>query len=57
MSASAPAQYDRALLLAVPATLFMLLLFIYPFIYGLMLSFTPKDGGHHLTNRSIVINH
>src|SRR5436309_6866116 len=44
MSASAPAQYDRALLLADPATLFMLLLFIYPFIYGLALSFTPPKG-------------
>jgi len=38
------AQFDRALLLAVPATLFMLLLFIYPFIYGLLLSFTPPQG-------------
>jgi putative spermidine/putrescine transport system permease protein len=34
-------QFDRILLLAVPATLFMLLLFIYPFIYGLLLSFAP----------------
>ena len=39
------APFDRALLLAVPATLFMLLLFIYPFIYGLLLSFTPVEGG------------
>src|SRR5947208_7532148 len=49
MSAAAPTSsarlpFDRALLLAIPATLFMLLLFIYPFIYGLALSFTPpKD--------------
>ena len=38
-------QFDRALLLVVPATLFMLLLFIYPFVYGLVLSFEPKEGG------------
>jgi len=37
-------HFDRALLLAVPATLFMLLLFIYPFLYGLTLSFTPPKG-------------
>lgn len=37
--------FDRALLLVVPAALFMLLLFIYPFVYGLVLSFEPKDGG------------
>jgi putative spermidine/putrescine transport system permease protein len=39
------APFDRVLLLVVPATLFMLLLFIYPFIYGLVLSFEPKQGG------------
>ncbi|HKP67056.1 MAG TPA: ABC transporter permease, partial [Casimicrobiaceae bacterium] len=39
------APFDRALLLVVPATLFMLLLFIYPFIYGLLLSFEPAQGG------------
>ena len=37
--------FDRALLLVVPAAAFMLLLFIYPFIYGLLLSFNPKEGG------------
>jgi putative spermidine/putrescine transport system permease protein len=37
--------FDRALLLVVPAALFMLLLFIYPFVYGLVLSFEPKEGG------------
>src|SRR5690348_1501470 len=37
--------FDRSLLLVVPATVFMLSLFIYPFLYGLMLSFTPKEGG------------
>ncbi len=31
-----------ALLLVAPAALFMLLLFIYPFLYGLVLSFTAE---------------
>jgi putative spermidine/putrescine transport system permease protein len=39
------AGFDRTLLLLLPATLFMVLVFIYPFVYGLMLSFTPTDGG------------
>ena len=39
------APFDRALLLVAPATLFMLLLFIYPFVYGLVLSFEPPKGG------------
>ena len=34
-------QLDRAVLLVVPAAAFMLLLFVYPFIYGLLLSFRP----------------
>jgi len=42
---AARAPMDRSLLLVAPATLFMLLLFVYPFLYGLVLSFTPKDGG------------
>ena len=36
---------DPALLLVVPAAAFMLLLFVYPFLYGLLLSFNPKEGG------------
>jgi putative spermidine/putrescine transport system permease protein len=36
---------DRGLLLAAPAVLFVLLLFVYPFLYGLMLSFQPQHGG------------
>ncbi|HVO90707.1 MAG TPA: sugar ABC transporter permease [Casimicrobiaceae bacterium] len=40
-----PSQSDRALLLVVPATVFMLALFIYPFLYGLLLSFEPTQGG------------
>ena len=44
---SAPSRlpFDRALLLVVPAAAFMLLLFVYPFLYGLALSFNPKQGG------------
>jgi putative spermidine/putrescine transport system permease protein len=46
MAAAAPllarAQFDRALWLVVPAAAFMLLLFVYPFLYGLLLSFEPK---------------
>ncbi|MEO8566328.1 MAG: ABC transporter permease, partial [Betaproteobacteria bacterium] len=44
-SAAARAPFDRTLLLVMPAAAFMLLLFIYPFIYGLLLSFNPKNGG------------
>ena len=32
-------------LLVLPGVLFVLALFIYPFIYGLVLSFQPKQGG------------
>ena len=39
------AAFDRALFLVVPAAAFMLLLFVYPFLYGLVLSFNPKEGG------------
>jgi putative spermidine/putrescine transport system permease protein len=39
------APFDRVLLLVVPAAAFMLLLFVYPFLYGLVLSFNPKAGG------------
>lgn len=37
--------FDGLTLLVVPAILFVLLLFIYPFLYGLFLSFEPKAGG------------
>src|SRR5207248_2883690 len=39
------APFDRTLLLILPAAAFMVLLFVYPFLYGLMLSFEPKEGG------------
>ena len=46
-SSSAPLArpaFDRTLLLVLPATAFMFLLFVYPFLYGLGLSFDPKEG-------------
>ena len=36
---------DSVTLLVLPGVVFVLALFIYPFLYGLFLSFTPKDGG------------
>ncbi len=43
---------DSLTLLVLPAVLFLLALFIYPFLYGLWLSFQPKAGGGALTNYS-----
>jgi putative spermidine/putrescine transport system permease protein len=37
--------YDGTTLLVIPAVGFLLLLFVYPFLYGLFLSFRPKAGG------------
>jgi putative spermidine/putrescine transport system permease protein len=36
---------DRNLLLLLPAAVFVLTLFVYPFAYGVGLSFQPKNGG------------
>jgi putative spermidine/putrescine transport system permease protein len=36
---------DGVTLLVIPGVVFVLALFIYPFLYGLFLSFTPKQGG------------
>lgn len=36
---------DGLTLLVLPAVFFLLALFIYPFLYGLVLSFNPKAGG------------
>jgi len=36
---------DSSLLLLIPAAVFVILLFIYPFVYGIGLSFQPKSGG------------
>ncbi|MFI2346107.1 ABC transporter permease [Streptomyces sp. NPDC019443] len=41
---------DRTLLLLTPGTLFLVLLFCYPFLYGLQLSFQPQEGGGALAN-------
>ena len=42
---AAERQLNRTALLAVPGILVVLLLFIYPFLHGLVLSFEPKEGG------------
>lgn len=63
MSARAPASlslaktlrahgFDATTALVLPCALLMLALFVYPFCYGLVLSFHPKDGsllGNYLT--------
>jgi len=36
---------DGVTLLVLPCVLFVVALFVYPFLYGLVLSFQPKDGG------------
>jgi putative spermidine/putrescine transport system permease protein len=36
---------DGVTLLVLPAVLFVILLFVYPFLYGFVLSFQPKAGG------------
>lgn len=41
---------DRTLLLLVPGLVFIVVLFLYPFLYGLGLSFTPDQGGGPFAN-------
>lgn len=41
---------DRSLLLLLPGVVFIAVLFIYPFLYGLQLSFTPAQGGGPFAN-------
>lgn len=44
-------RFNKSILfLLLPSLLFLLLLFIYPFIYGIYLSFTTKTGGLTLDN-------
>ena len=43
-AAQRPAILDSAWLLAGPAVLALLLLFVYPFLYGFGLSFSPNEG-------------
>lgn len=42
--------FDSVTLLLVPAIALMIGLFVYPFAYGLWISFHPKDGGGALAN-------
>jgi putative spermidine/putrescine transport system permease protein len=37
--------FDSVTLLVLPGVVFVLALFVYPFLYGLVLSFQPKEGG------------
>jgi putative spermidine/putrescine transport system permease protein len=46
---------DGITLLVVPAVLFVLALFIYPFVYGLLLSFSPREG-HWLANYAVFFS-
>src|SRR5690606_27980243 len=41
---------DGVTLLILPALLFVVSVFIYPFLYGLVLSFSPLEGGGWLAN-------
>lgn len=41
---------DRSLWLLLPAVAFIIVLFLYPFLYGLQLSFQPEKGGGALAN-------
>jgi putative spermidine/putrescine transport system permease protein len=41
---------DRAALLVAPAAALMVLLFVYPFLHGLWLSFRPADGSSIIAN-------
>ncbi len=43
---------DRTLWLLVPGVLFVVLLFAYPVLYGLQLSFQPSEGGSPFANYS-----
>jgi putative spermidine/putrescine transport system permease protein len=43
---------DRTLLLVLPGLLFVIVLFVYPVLYGLQLSFQPKEGGSPFANYS-----
>jgi putative spermidine/putrescine transport system permease protein len=43
--AARPPLLDSSWLLVGPAVLFLLLLFVYPFLYGFALSFQPDQGG------------
>jgi putative spermidine/putrescine transport system permease protein len=42
--------FDAVTLLVIPAAIFSLMLFVYPFAFGFIDSFTPKAGGDWLAN-------
>jgi putative spermidine/putrescine transport system permease protein len=46
----AAAPRDTKAWLVTPALIFILALFVYPFVYGLVLSFQPTNGGSALAN-------
>ena len=46
---------DGVTLLVLPAVLFLLVLFVYPFLYGLVLSFEPKEGGWLANYRTLLL--
>jgi putative spermidine/putrescine transport system permease protein len=50
MNATLPAPRDAKAWLVAPALIFILALFVYPFTYGLVLSFQPMNGGSALAN-------
>jgi len=43
---------DRTLLLVLPGLLFVVVLFVYPVLYGIQLSFQPTEGGGPFANYS-----
>lgn len=47
---------DNVTLLVLPAVLFVLALFVYPFIYGLMLSLEPKQGDWYANYQAFFSN-
>jgi putative spermidine/putrescine transport system permease protein len=56
VSASRGLRIDPTYVLLAPATLFMLLLFVYPFAYGFLLSFEPHEGGWLANYRTFFAN-
>jgi len=51
-----PRWKDPAMWMLAPATLFIVLVFVYPFIDGLILSFHPMNGGGALANYIAFFN-
>lgn len=47
---------DRTLLLLLPGLIFIVVLFLYPFLYGVGLSFSPQQGGGPFANYSKFFN-